>query len=196
MDNYHTMLEAARRRCAGYSWAELSAKPGIESGEDSLRTTFFARKVRIARADCAVTVDGKPAGFGEALSVYDWLCDRRSDAAAAEEFCVVSSLPGVVVSGSGLSMAMPKLAARMDQAPEKFRKIMDCMQAQPMKMGDMGYKLLVFPDLPMCLKFYFGDEEFPPSLTLLWDRNSLSFVRYETLYYIAGCLQAYLQTQL
>jgi len=47
----------------------------------------------------------------------------------------------------------------------------------------------IFPDLSMQLKFYFADEEFPPSLTFLWDKNILDFVRYETVYYIAGVLR-------
>ena len=69
---------------------------------------------------------------------------------------------------------------------------MEKMGAVSEKMGDIGYSVHIFPDLPMCLKFYFGDEEFRPELILLWDRNSLQFLRYETLYYIAGCLREYL----
>ena len=70
-----------------------------------------------------------------------------------------------------------------------FRTACANMGAEPQNMGDIGHRLQIFPDLPMCLKFYFGDEEFPPQLTLLWDKNTLRFVRYETVYYIAGCLQ-------
>ncbi len=189
MNNYETMLEAARERCAGYDMAVLAAKPGVEDAGSYLRTNFFAQEVLIHKKTAAVTVDRRPADFGEGLSVYDWLCDRKADAAAAGEFCVVSSLPGVVVGGSGLSMAMPKLAGHIHKKPQKFRAIMESMGAVPTAMGDLGYRLCVFPDFSMCLKFYFGDEEFQPELILLWDRNSLRFVRYETLYYIAGCLQ-------
>ena len=52
-----------------------------------------------------------------------------------------------------------------------------------------GIGLPVFPGVSMCLKFYFADEEFPPQLTFLWDKNMLQFVRYETVYYIAGCIR-------
>lgn len=193
MDNYGKMLAAAQRRCAGYDMAALTAKPGVEDAGTYLRTSFLSQEVLITKSDCAVTVDGRPANFGEGLSIYDWLCDRKPYAAAAGEFCVVSSLPGVVVSGTGLSMAMPKLARQVHERPEKFQTVMESMDAKTEKLGDMGYKLNIFPDFPMCLKFYFGDEEFPPQLTLLWDKNSLQFVRYETLYYIAGCLQTLLQ---
>ena len=52
----------------------------------------------------------------------------------------------------------------------------------------MGMELMAFADLPVRLKFYFADEEFPASLTVLWDKNILDFIRYETVYYLAACL--------
>ena len=45
----------------------------------------------------------------------------------------------------------------------------------------------------MQLKFYHSDEDFPPSVTLLWDENMLQFVYYETVFYIAGVLLRRLQ---
>lgn len=105
----------------------------------------------------------------------------------------MSSLPGVVVSGSGLGMAMPRLAEAIQKDPDKFQQIMAKMEAKPAKLGDLGYQVQIFPGWSLCLKFYFSDEDFDPCLHVLWDKNSLQFVRYETLYYIAGCLQKYLQ---
>ena len=196
MNNYETMLEAARERCAGYDMAVLAAKPGVTDAGAYLRTVFFAQEVLIHKETAAVTVEGRPADFGEGLSVYDWLCDRKPGAAASGEYCPVSSLERVYVSGKGLAMQMPTLSKRIHQDPEGFRRVMAAMDAQEVKLGDMGFRLRIFPDFPMCLKFYFGDEEFPPQLTLMWDHNSLDFVRYETLYYIAGCLHAQLLTML
>lgn len=188
MNNYDKMLADAQKRCAGYDMTALAAKKGVEETPEYLKTCFLGQEVRICKADAAVTVDGRPAGFGEALSVYDWLCDRKADAAASGDFCPVSSLPGVYVSGKGLGMNMPKLSACIHEDPARFHTVMASLGAHKLDLGDIGYRLDIFPDLPMCLKFYFGDDEFPPVLNLLWDKNILRFVRYETVYYIAGCL--------
>ena len=104
MDNYDKMLADAQKRCAGYDMAELSAKPGVEDTPEYLRTCFLGQEVRIFKADARVTVNGENADFGQALTIYDWLCDRRVDAVPSEEYCPVSSLPGVYVSGKGLGM--------------------------------------------------------------------------------------------
>ena len=38
------------------------------------------------------------------------------------------------------------------------------------------------------MKFYHSDEEFPASITLLWDENTLQYMYYETVFYVAGFL--------
>lgn len=189
MNNYDRMLLAARQRFLEYDSAQLGQKPGVTDLGSELATCFLGQQTIIRKADGQILIDGRNAGFGEGLSVLDWLCDRKPDAAASMEFCPIGSLPGVYVGGGNLSMDMPGLAQAIHENPDGFRTACTKMGAEPQNMGDIGFRLRIFPDLPMCLKFYFGDEEFPPQLTLLWDKNTLRFVRYETTYYIAGCLQ-------
>lgn len=193
MNNYEISLQAAMKRFCSYDMNILSAKDGVKDGGQYLQTQFLGLDTTVSKTTGQVTVDGQPADFGEALSVFDWLCDRKIDAVASNEFCPVSSLSGVYVRGSGLSMHMPTLSKRIHEDPARFHAVMAAMGAHKLDLGDIGYRLQIFPDLPMCLKFYFGDDEFPPVLNLLWDKNSLQFVRYETLYYIAGCLHKHLQ---
>lgn len=193
-DNYALSLEAARRHFLEYDPDVLARRPGVGTCGACFTTRFLGADTRVHRETGQVTFSydgfesGWEADFSEALSVYDWLCDRKPEAVASGAFCPVGSLPGVYVGGSGLSMTGGKLPECIDRNPEGFRKACAAMGAVPVELGDLGFRLNVFPDLPMVLKFYHGDEEFPASLTLLWDRNTLRFVRYETVYYIAGCL--------
>lgn len=189
MNNYDVMLADAQRRFTGYDMTALAQKPGVKDEGDCLCTCFLGQSVQVEKATGQMKVAGVSADFGQTLSILDWLCDRGEDAVASEEFCPVSSLPGVYVSGSGLNMAMPRVAAKIHEDPQRFLSVIQKLGGKNEPLGDLGCRLQIFPDLPMCLKFYFGDEEFPPSLTLLWDKNILRFVRYETVYYIAGCLQ-------
>jgi hypothetical protein len=189
MNNYEKMLSDARLRFTGYDMVTLCARGGVEDGGEDIRTSFLRETVLIHKATGKMYIGGREADFGETLSVFDWLCDGKVHAVAAEEYCTVGTLPGVYVGGSGLSMEMPRLAKRIDAAPDAFRSACQIMGATEEKLGDLGAKIEIFPGLHMCLKFYFADEEFPPQLTFLWDKNMLQFVRYETVYYIAGCLQ-------
>ncbi len=47
--------------------------------------------------------------------------------------------------------------------------------------GDVSYELHLFPFLPMILRFWESDEDFPASLQILVDKNILDYMHYETL---------------
>ncbi len=189
MDNYAIATQAAAKRFCSYNMERIARKNGIEDLGQSLSTCFLGQTVQISKATGRITFpDGREADFCEALTIYDWLCDRKENATPAWDFCPVGSLPGVYVSGGNLSMTGGSLPAKIDQNPGCFLEKAASMGARPVNLGDIGLEFMAFPDLPVRLKFYHSDEEFPASLTLLWDKNILDFLRYETVYYLAGCL--------
>ena len=190
MDNYALMTQAAKRRFLEYDPEALAKRPGVADRGRFLSTVFLGETVLVGKSTGEVYFpeDDRAGNFSECLTVFDWLCDRREDAAASGEFCTVSSLPGVLVRGSGLSMGAEALAARIEEDPEAFCGVCRAMGGRQIPLGDLGFELYAFPDLPLKLKFYRSDEDFPPSLTLLWNKNTLQFLRYETVYYLAGCL--------
>ena len=189
MDNYTKMLEDAKRRFLTYDREKLLQNPGVTPWERGVQTSFIGGAVFCDCQTGALTIkEGKECDFSQGLSILDYVCDRKSSVKAMDEFCPVGSLPGVFVGGSGLSMGFESLAKAIQNDPEAFQKACVSLGAEKIPLGDMGYKLHIFPDLCMQIKFYYQDEEFPPQVTFLWDKNILQFVRYETVYYIAGCI--------
>lgn len=175
-----------------YEVENLLKNPGVTSWEKGVQTTFFSLPVHLNRTTGSIMlIDGEKeteCDFSPTLSILDYVCDRKTSAIAANVFCPVTSLPGVFVGGSGLVMKNGALEDRIERDPPAFQKACESLGGVATGAGDMGYRLHIFPDLCMELKFYFADEDFPPQLTFLWDKNILQFVRYETVYYIAGCI--------
>ena len=54
------------------------------------------------------------------------------------------------------------------------------------KGGDAAFRLEMLPFLPMILRFWDADDEFPASLQILVDRNILSYMHYETMMFAIG----------
>lgn len=54
--------------------------------------------------------------------------------------------------------------------------------------GDLSAVIPVFDFLPVCLRFWDADEEFPASLQILYDENILDFMRFETVFYMTDHL--------
>lgn len=191
-DNYEITLQSAMKRFCSYDMELLSRRAGVTDRGEYLETLFCGMETRIDKKTGCVTVDGQPADYCETLSVFDWLCDGKIDAKASACFCPVSSLPGVLVRGQGLLMEAPKLSKEVNIAPDKFLRICTEMGGKILNIEDFGVQMDIFPGLPMQMKFYHSDEEFPPSITFLWDENILDFVRYETVYYICGTIKKHL----
>ena len=185
-------LQNAMKRFCSYDMELLSRRAGVTDRGEYLETLFFGMETRMDKKTGCVTVDGQPADYCEALSVFDWLCDGKNDAKTSACFCPVSSLPGVMVRGQGLLMEAPKLSKEVDIAPDKFLRICTEMGGKMLNIGDFGVQMDIFPGLPMQMKFYHSDDEFPPVITFLWDKNILDFVRYETVYYICGTIKKHL----
>ena len=47
--------------------------------------------------------------------------------------------------------------------------------------GDVAFELKLFPFLPIIIRFWEADDEFPASIQILTDRNTLDYMHYETL---------------
>ncbi len=193
MDNYALAQENARRYFLAYDQKTFQYRKGVCVTDSFFCLPFLDYNAKISKQTGCVTLlspgeEEKEAGYGEALSIYDWLCDQKPGAVPSGEYCPVHSLPGVMVRGKGLTMTGGKLPAFWDTHPDALHQSCLIMGGEPIELGDMGYKLPLFSDLSVLLKFYHSDEDFPPSLTLLWDKNILDFIKYETVYFVAGCL--------
>lgn len=182
------MQEAARRRFLTYEPAIFHNKTEVVLEKDRLTTCFLGETAEVSLETGVITLGGRPANFGEAMCLYDWLCDGKTTARASGEFAPVSSLPGVLVRGNGLTIGTASVAKRVEDDPQSFDKICISLGGTRRQGGDIAYEIPLFSDLTVLLKFYFSDEEFPASLVLLWDKNILQYIRYETVYYLAACL--------
>lgn len=197
MDNYLLARERARSYFCEYARTHPVGRPQAAVQEGAFCFPFLGAQTRVRQSDGEVTFSWAfgpdwQGNFEETLSVYDWLT-HDPDAKAAGAFCPVYALPGVLVRGSGLSMEDQTLSRLADGAPDAFAAACRGLGGVPVELGDLAFQIPIFPGLDLLLKFYHGDEEFPPQMTYLWDRNSLCFLRYETVYYVSGCLSGRLR---
>jgi hypothetical protein len=53
----------------------------------------------------------------------------------------------------------------------RFSGVCQALGGTPVSMADAAFRLKPFPRIPLCYLLWAGDEEFPPALTLLFDRS-------------------------
>lgn len=191
-DNYAIQAEDARVRFLHYDQEAMA----VRNDGDFLYLSFCGCPHRVRRADGRIFRQAG-AGWvaadshGEVLTVFDFLCDAKPHRVAAGEFVSMASLGGHV--HQGLSLHSGALEEAIDREPERFRSACLALGGVPGEGGDLCYDLELLPGLPVRLRFWYSDEEFPPVLDLLWDRNTLDFLRYETTWYAAGVLRRHVR---
>ena len=188
-DNYAIQAEEARLRFLTY---DQSAMPAQKDGE-YLYLHFCGFAYRICRADGhlfrRVGDDWFPAdSHGEVLTVYDYLCYAKPGRAPARAPVSMAFLGGHV--HTDLAAASGSLERAIDRDSAAFRRACLALGGRECDGGDACFELDLFEDLPVRLRLWHADEDFPPQLDLLWDRNTLQFLRYETTWFAAGVLRS------
>ena len=63
------------------------------------------------------------------------------------------------------------LLSRFGRDPAGFRTASERMQGEPVDLADVAYRFETFPKIPIYYLLWEGDTEFPPRLTVLFDRS-------------------------
>lgn len=198
--NYEITRDNMQIKFLEYDQEHMVKKFGLRYDSQYLYLPFVGRDYRIGRKNGKVEwsednfLHAGPAGFNEALSIYDVLCCSKEHCRLSGQFCTVNQLKGIIQScrvGGGLFQPVARF---FNGRTVQLDRACAALGGQREALGDVAYRLYPFPFFPIILRFWAADEDFPPNLTILWDENTLDFVHYETTYYIQGHLLDRLRT--
>ena len=72
--------------------------------------------------------------------------------------------------------------------PGALRRACEALGGVPQRVGDVSSLIPLFDFMPVMVQFWDADEEFDAVLKIMWDRNTLDFMHFETTFYAAGHL--------
>lgn len=194
--NYDLQVDVGRRIFMGYDQQRLIRKFSLQADEQWICLTYLNTPCRISRTDGKIEElsDGtwtECRNFSTVMTIYDLLCYHQGENAPVlfHEWCTVGSF--VVTGVTNTGTFTKKYAAIFDGHVEELKAA--CIRLggtleQKMAGADVTCRIQVTPFFPVLLQFWEGDEEFPPKLIILWDRNAISFLHFETTFYLQGDL--------
>ena len=194
MDNYETAKLQAQKFFLSLQEETMLSRSPFSFDENHIFVPFLGNYYRICRKTGQVTrTEGSflppgEAGFSETLSIFDFLCHESKEKQLSGKWAPADSLKGRPVTLAPMPDFHRTISRRFHDNPAALRRACKALGGKAVPLGDIGYEIPVFPDFSVILKFYFADEEFPAQTILLWDENTLDFLRYETTFYIAGHL--------
>lgn len=193
VSNYERILPDARRRFLTFDQAEMIRRFSLKHDELYLYLPFIGQTHRIHRSSGLVEwldKDGIPheADFNSALSVYDVLCCSKPDCALSGQFAPINSVAKNYHTQNLGGSVFDSCPAFLSLNPDRLEQALLSLGGIREGKGDIACRINTFPFLPIRIQFWEADDEFPASLQILWDLNTLDYLHYETTYYVAGHL--------
>ena len=186
--NYEKMKNDMADVFLQYDQEKMIHKFGLMYDDDFLYIDCLNRKYRISRLTGQVSWsdDGfqteEEADYNESMTIYDVLCYSKEDCHLACEWVNIKNLSSVKggtleKGGDFFQNAGKYFEGKTDALMHACQKL----AGKKREKGDAAYELYLFPFLPIILRFWDSDEEFPASLQILVDKNILAYMHYETL---------------
>lgn len=194
--NYDLQVDIAKKLFLEYDQEAMIRKFGLAADEAWICLEYLHIPCRISRLDGGIQEQRQGQwqecrSFSTVMTIYDLLCYTKGNHVPVlfGQWCAVGNF--VVTGVTDTETFTKKYAARFDGRLEALRVACESLGGvqQPRMAGaDVTCRFAVTPFFPVLLQFWAGDEEFGPKLMLLWDRNSDSFLHFETTFYLQGDL--------
>ena len=186
-DNYQIQADQAKARFLTYDQEEILRRLHLDADETYLYISMLSRRHRICRKTGSMEKRAESNwsdanSHCEVMTLLDLLCDSRPDRFLSGKWKAMGAF-GLMFHQNLLEGKRDALADRFEADPESFRRACLALGGTPFPQGDIAYTIELFDGLPVVVQLWFGDEEFPASLRLLWDENSLMYLKYETMWY-------------
>lgn len=195
--NYEKQVYMGRKYFLKYDQDLLIKKYGLKYDQEYLYLKYIGTDYRVNRMDGAIEYEcccewKLCKEYTIVMTIYDLLCHSKE-----ETLPVLTGqwqpVTGFVVAGS--SPLAEVFAKRYEEVfAGKVEKLkMACTELggvlQPRLAGaDMTFLIPVVPWFSVVFQFWDADEEFSAKILILWDKASMSYLNFETTYYLQGDL--------
>lgn len=194
--NYDLQVDLTRSLFLEYDQEQLISKFRLDADDAWIYLTYMNTPCRICRSsarvdECIGGVWRECRSYNTVMTIYDLLCHHKGEHAPAlsGNWCTIGSfvVTGVQDSGGFTKKYAELFQDRAGELSEACVRLGGTLK-NSMAGADVTCELPVTSFFPVLLQFWDGDDKFPPKLTLLWDRNAIQFLHFETTFFLQGDL--------
>ncbi len=190
VSNYEKVKESWRKKFLEMDQSSLIQRFGLEEDDQALYITYFHQKLCIDRITGIIAYVDAPKdapSFNTAITVYNLFYYAVPHPVASHEMIPFREVKRVypfeaayqnTIIG-GMQELFTGRVSLLKQACERLGGV-------PLKQGDAGYLLPVFPFLDLGVLFWDADEEFSAQANMLFDSNITDFMHEENVVGIAS----------
>ena len=204
MDNYDLQVDIAKEIFLKFNQEMLIRKFHLDADTRYLYLTYLNTSCRLDR--CTGSVEEllenrwqECRAYSRVMTVYDLLCYHKGEAlpSLSGQWCTVGTF--IVAGITDTDTYTKKFAKLFDGRLAELKSACEKLGGEllaPVAGADLSCRFQVVPFFPVLLQFWEGDDDFPPKVLLLWDRNTDKFLHFETTFYLQGDLLEHLKNSI
>ncbi|MBR2529156.1 MAG: DUF3786 domain-containing protein [Blautia sp.] len=183
-DNYEKMSVAASERFLTFDQEEIFARWPLLHNEESIFIRFVGKDYRIDRRSGRIYEGDRMASHAEVLSILDMICLSQKPPNATGEWVTLTQLTNAAGVGPADTKLLGQVLSPFDGRTKALDEACRRLGGQPMKVGDVSWLIPAFDHFPVWFRYWEGDDEFPASISFLWDKSTPQHLHYETTWYV------------
>lgn len=189
--NLDVTLETARRQFASTDPEDMSQKNGVPYDPDKkcFALPFINEKYQVTYPTGEVR---GPEGEGVNIVfhiLYLHYLTNASGLPLKEQWISFKELPGGQIYITPFqNRAIKPFTKIFGREMEGLARAAEALGGEKATYGDLSYRLPVFPRVPFMFVLWQGDDEFPPSGTILFDATAGSYLPTEDYAMLSGLL--------
>ena len=122
---------------------------------------------------------------GVAMTLYDVLCYGKDDAAATGDFINLDSLVTLIsATGNPGGNLLARYVKQLDPHPAELERALAGLGGFPEGKADISYEMPLFEFMNIRFQLWHADDEFPAMTQIYVDKGILTYMHFETVWYL------------
>ncbi len=194
--NYEVMHENHRKIFLSYDQESMIRHYHLDHDENHIYFKTLNMDWILDRETGVITCQDEPVNWDGANAVYDLLGHAGNNPAPAGEWTSIVKFGGTTAIGHLERLKSGNLYADFAGRMDALETIMKEFGGTPEGKGDISYRLSFFPSFDILFQVWDADDEFPVSVTYLFDTNADRFMHYETMWYVMNFVESEIRKRL
>jgi hypothetical protein len=187
---YEKTYEAAAARLRDLEFPYAAKRLGFDLIDRyTMSIDFLGRKYALNR-DGARPLDGQAVDVN-VLSVLAYYAVSRGNTEPLYDFALLNTFAGGLLSSGGTDASwMVDPLLKLCGTHERFRRAaraLGMIYEGSRAAGEHAWQYRLLPKIPVLIKYFEADEEFPCDIKIYYDKTAAEFLDFEPLAVLNGC---------